>query len=300
MTRIPVRFWIGALGLAVSEALLFGRQPFVTQWFTPLAWTFYILLVDGLLERLQGHSPLTRCRWHFGWVALASIGIWCVFEAYNVRMHGWRYDGLPENMTVRLIGYAWAFATIGPGMFETRELMEVLFFRDRGPLPGGDPARVSRALAWTSISVGLVCLISPFLVSQDTARYLWAPVWAGFIFAVDPVNARRGRASIWVDALIGDNRRLWTLLLGGLVCGILWEFWNFWATTRWVYTFPPPIADLKLFEMPVVGFIGFPPFAVEYFVLTELVARLWGGNADLGAGKSASDREGPGRLAVTR
>jgi hypothetical protein len=35
--------------------------------------------------------------------------------------------------------------------------------------------------------------------------------------------------------------------------------------------------------MPVVGFIGFPPFAVEYFVLTELGSRLWGGNADLGA-----------------
>lgn len=226
---------------------------------------------------------MTRCRWRLAWVALTSIAIWVVFEAFNLWMHGWRYDGLPENMIVRVFGYSWAFATIGPGLFVTRELMEVLFFRNRGPLPGGDPSRVPPALAGISVLAGVACLVWPFLVSQDTARYLWAPVWAGVIFAVDPVNARRGRASIWVDALNGDSRRLWTLLLGGLVCGILWEFWNFWATARWVYTFPPPVSALKLFEMPVAGFMGFPPFAVEVYVLTELVATLWGGNADLGA-----------------
>jgi len=29
------------------------------------------------------------------------------------------------------------------------------------------------------------------------------------------------------------------------------------------------VGDLKLFEMPVLGFLGFPPFAVECFVMTS-------------------------------
>ena len=35
-------------------------------------------------------------------------------------------------------------------------------------------------------------LASPFLVSRPVARYLAAPVWLGFIFLLDPINASRG------------------------------------------------------------------------------------------------------------
>ena len=42
-------------------------------------------------------------------------------------------------------------------------------------------------------------LASPFLVSPDLARYLAAPVWLGFIFLLDPINARLGAESLWAD-----------------------------------------------------------------------------------------------------
>ena len=47
----------------------------------------------------------------------------------------------------------------------------------------------------------------------------------------------------------------------GIVCGVLWEFWNYWAIGKWQYliTFAGP----KLFEMPVPGYLGFPAFAFE-------------------------------------
>lgn len=282
---LPVRGLVGAIGLVASEVFLFAGNGFVGRFFTPLEWSFYILLVDGILERMTGTSPLRRAPLHVLWTALASIGIWYLFEGYNLLMEGWRYVGLPENMTVRVVGYFWAFATIGPGMFVTRELVATLLSRgtnapprpvDRRSLPG--------PLAWTSVVVGAACLLSPFVVPPETARYLWAPVWAGFIFLVDPVNARLGRTSIWRDALARDGHRLASLLLAGLVCGGLWEMWNFWALTKWHYTFPfAGIEHLRLFEMPLVGFIGFPPFAVEYYALTELLSILWGGNADLDA-----------------
>ena len=63
------------------------------------------------------------------------------------------------------------------------------------------------------------------------------------------------------------------LITAGLICGILWEFWNFWALTKWIYTVPF-FEDLKLFEMPLAGFFGFPPFTVECYVMINTVSIL--------------------------
>jgi hypothetical protein len=53
---------------------------------------------------------------------------------------------------------------------------------------------------------------------------------------------------------------------------MLWEFWNFWAFTKWEYIFPTPWPMLRYFEMPVLGLMGFLPFALEAFVVFHFVA----------------------------
>jgi hypothetical protein len=58
------------------------------------------------------------------------------------------------------------------------------------------------------------------------------------------------------------------LLAAGAVCGALWEFWNYRALTRWTYTVPY-LGDVKLFEMPVLGYLGFPPFALECYAVYQ-------------------------------
>jgi hypothetical protein len=64
----------------------------------------------------------------------------------------------------------------------------------------------------------------------------------------------------------------------GIVCGLLWECWNYWAHTKWVYTVPVP-PHVKLFEMPLAGYLGFPAFAVECFVMYVFTRRwLWRGS----------------------
>ena len=59
--------------------------------------------------------------------------------------------------------------------------------------------------------------------------------------------ARLGRVSFLREWLAGRNRRLWTLLAAGLICGVLWEFWNFWSASKWVYS-APFTPGLKYFE----------------------------------------------------
>ena len=36
--------------------------------------------------------------------------------------------------------------------------------------------------------------------------------------------------------------------------------------TKWIYNVPI-LPDVKIFEMPILGFGGFPPFAVECFAM---------------------------------
>ena len=99
--------------------------------------------------------------------------------------------------------------------------------------------------------------------SRHVARYLAAPVWLGFIFLLDPINARLGGESARLARRTRDRS---TWCSSGLLCGVLWEFWNYWSRAKWHYTVPI-MEHLKIFEMPVPGYLGFPAFALECFTM---------------------------------
>jgi hypothetical protein len=279
---MPRHSWAGLAILVVSEAGMLARvEPFWT-WHTPIAWTGYILLLDGIIFSMRGSSWLTTHRPEFVFLAMVSIPLWVVFEGYNLLIKNWYYINLPENLFVRFFGYAWAFATISPGIFQTAELVAVL--RARGATVRLKPDTTSKPdptskygvsglsrTDFVSIAAGLAMLVLPLAWPSP---YLAAPVFLGFIFLLDPLNARAGDQSLLADARRGEYDRALNLLLAGVVCGGLWEFWNFWARAKWIYTVPI-LGDLKIFEMPVLGYFGFPPFALECFTMYVFVRRLF-------------------------
>jgi hypothetical protein len=63
------------------------------------------------------------------------------------------------------------------------------------------------------------------------------------------------------------------LLLAGILCGGYWELCNFWSLEKWIYTVPF-FSQGKLFEMPYLGFLGFPPFCVQCFVMINALYLL--------------------------
>jgi len=269
--------WIGLCVLLLSEAGMLAKvEPFWT-WHTPIAWTGYILFVDGLLYRMRGRSWLTTDKGEFVFLAIASIPLWLVFEAYNLLIRNWHYVNLPENLFVRYAGYAWAFATISPAIFVTAELVAVLrsrAFDGRGSIPPVGVRRERRASDYVLVAGGAAMLLSPIVWPSP---YLAAPVFLGFVLLLDPINAWRGDQSLLDDISRGRWDRMQNLLAGGFICGGLWEFWNFWARAKWIYTVPI-VGDVKIFEMPVLGYFGFPPFALECFAM-YVCARslLWHG-----------------------
>lgn len=276
--RYPRYGTIGLLLLLVMEtAVLTNQLPShqgwyldeVTRWTTPVCWWGYIMAVAAWLRRRQGASLLSGGRDRLVMFALLSVAFWCVFEAYNCVMPGWEYVNLHPNLSVRYVGYVVAFATILPGMFLTAELLQSygVFINTRIP-----PLRWSPVALQTSLWLGAAfCLVPPFL-PVEWRGYTWALVWVGFILWLEPINYRRGAQSLFRDWEYGDVSRTLQLLMAGAVCGLLWEFWNYWAYTKWVYTFPVVLRDVRYFEMPVLGFLGFLPFAIEYFVLFHFVA----------------------------
>src|SRR6185503_5437970 len=225
--------WGGLLIMIVSEtATLLRIEPF-WSWNTPIAWTGFILFADAVVFRARGDSWMRSAPREFAMLALASIPLWLVFEAYNLVIRNWYYTGLPENTALRYFGYGWSFATITPAMFEGAELMAVARGSGRSGGPAGsirwgepetptrsksdlpDPPDLPDLRGPLSVAAGALMLVSPFLVSAELARYMAAPVWLGFIFLLDPINARLGGESLSIDLRAGRYDRLVNLSLSG-------------------------------------------------------------------------------------
>lgn len=100
-------------------------------------------------------------------------------------------------------------------------------------------------------------------------------VWVGFVLLLDPINDRNGGRSLirLMDKGRGDS--VLSLLTAGLVCGFLWEFWNYWAGAKWVYTIPFT-ETVRYFEMPVAGMLGFPVFALECYAMASTILLVLG------------------------
>jgi hypothetical protein len=266
---------VGLLLMVVSEAATLLRiEPFYS-WNTPICWTGFILFADGLVFRARGRSWIRSSPAEFAFLTLASIPLWLIFEFYNLYIDNWYYTGLPENPWLRTFGYAWSFATIWPAIFEAADLFDV-WRRRRSGAPSlasnvSSPSARSRGSALDaeagvpallSVGVGAAMLLWPLIWPS---QYLAAPVWLGFIFLLDPINVRLGGESLF-DRRNSMLRRAMNLVLAGFLCGVLWEFWNYWAGAKWHYTVPI-MENVKVFEMPVPGYLGFPAFALECFTM---------------------------------
>jgi hypothetical protein len=75
----------------------------------------------------------------------------------------------------------------------------------------------------------------------------------------------------------GRHDLLARLLLAGLLCGLVWESFNYLAPQKWIYTVRG-LEELKLFEMPVAGFLGFPALALDAFSFFAAVSFSLHGN----------------------
>jgi predicted flap endonuclease-1-like 5' DNA nuclease len=222
--------------------------------------------VDDVNRRLSGRSLLRDRPAHFAGLAGVSVLWWTLFELVNLRLGNWYYVMSLPWTPLRWAAGVIAFASVLPGIVETLSLVENLGLLRSVPV---------RPLAWSPakerivIALGAACLLLP-LVWPDVFFPL---TWGSLVFLLEPWNRRHARRSFLRDLEAGEAGPLCRTLVAGLICGALWEAWNFWARTKWMYTVPG-FEGLKVFEMPLAGFLGFPPFAVECIVFLRFLGAL--------------------------
>jgi len=259
------------LGLVVlAWSLNWSLSGFRTHYlFFPL-WLGFILAVDGLCLRRHGTSLLRRGRWRFLWLFALSIPVWWLFEALNLRTRNWEYVGSRE-----LEGLAYAFwtslnfSTVIPAVFVTAEWIG----RPSAPAEA-EPVRdrAGRPFPATAFAALGAAMLAALLAFPD---YAYPFLWLSLFFLVDPLNARSGRPSLLVQMALGRWRVPAVLGAAALVCGFFWELWNFYSDPKWVYRVPF-LGFAKVFEMPLLGYGGYIPFAWELYALYQLVRRPLG------------------------
>ena len=197
-----------------------------------------------------------------------SASYWYIFELYNLLIQNWLYINTSPEKWIAVTMKLLSFATVLPALYETADLLRFLskekkVHTNRAWIPENWDIS-SPALPSLAVILSLLPLLFPKLL-------FWA-VWLGPFLLMDSINHRLGRSSILRDWQAGDLRRTIIFLIAGYICGFLWEFWNYWAYTKWIYTVPIP--DMPhIFEMPILGFLGFGPFGLETFAFWTLV---WG------------------------
>jgi hypothetical protein len=257
--------WVGLGLIAVFWPLNWLLPGMRTAYlFFPL-WLGYILAVDALVLARAGDSLLMRSRKNFILLFVASSPFWWIFEWINSRTGNWEYVGSSHFTGLQYYTLCTiSFSTVMPAVFETAELARS--FRWISRFESGPRVRASQSLNFGLIASG-ICALALVL---SWPRYFYPLVWVAVVLILEPVNSWCGRDTFvqWLDR--GDWRPLLSLSLGALICGFFWEMWNFYSLPKWVYH-TPGAQFLHVFEMPLLGYAGYIPFALELFALKSLL-----------------------------
>ena len=269
-----------AFGWGVSLAEV---EPFRGYWFD-LVWSGFILAADAVVWARAGRSLLHGGGWRLLAMFALSAPFWWVFEIANWRLENWRYVGAhlfsgAAQAPLKTL----SFLFVLPALAESRDLLRSFA---RFPHPPAIPLP-----SWTAtalVVVGLVCVPLLYLFPDQT----FPLVWPAPLGVLDGIAELRGRPSIIGLVRRGRAGPVLLLAVAGLGTGILWEMWNFGALPFWQYRIPY-VGFWRVFEMPLLGYLGYPPFILA----ADAFWRLFSGGAGGLTEGPVTDlgREGPGR-----
>jgi hypothetical protein len=262
--------WLGLALVAVFWPLNWLLSGPRTQWgFFPL-WLGYSLTVDALVLYRSGTSLLSRNWRKYVGLFLVSAPAWWLFEVLNWRVQNWHYLGreLFSNFEYGVLA-SLSFSTVMPAVFGTAELMASFNFVRRIGRGPAIPADQSTTLFFFALGWAMLALMLAWPL------YFFPFTWLSVFFIIEPINIWLGHHSLARWTRQGDWRPVIALWLGVLVCAFFWEMWNYFSYPKWTYTVPW-VNFLHIFEMPLLGYGGYLPFALELYAIYHLVVGLLG------------------------
>ncbi len=241
-------------------------SPLQKHTFTPL-WLSYIFFVNALTFMRRGSCMWIEKRGYFLSLFPISALFWWFFEFLNRFVHNWYYTGTEDYGPLGYILFASiSFSTVLPAVLSTRELLLTSpLFKE------GFKGWKAIGVRWPRVTAGFCILLfgAGLFFLGVLPGLLYPLLWLSPLAVIISMQAMTRSK----HPLSGISRGDWSVPVSyaaaALVCGFFWEMWNSYSLAKWSYSFPF-FYGLKIFEMPLLGFMGYLPFGLECAAFTEL------------------------------
>jgi len=268
--RFPSHGWLGLILVGIFWILNWSLSGPHTHWgFFPM-WVGYCLIIDALVYWRTGTSLLTRGWRKYIGLFIVSAPVWWIFELLNLRTQNWIYVGTEIFSSQEYAFWTTlSFTTVIPAVFGSAEFFASFDFIKRlrrGPVIGTDKLTTILFFSAGWLMLGLM-LIWP--------KIFFLFIWLSLYFIIEPINIWIGNRSLAHWTQKGDWRPVISLWLGVLLTAFFWEMWNYYSYPKWIYQ----VAWgnwLHIFAMPLLGYGGYLPFALELYALYHMIAGLLG------------------------
>jgi len=269
-TKFPPHGWLGLILAGVFWILNWSLSGPRTHWgFLPM-WLGYCLVIDALVYWRSGTSLLTRGWRKYIGLFIVSAPVWWIFELLNLRTQNWTYVGAEIFSSQEYAFWTTlSFTTVIPAVFGSAEFFASFAFIKRlrrGPVIGTDKLTTTLFFIAGWLMLGLM-LIWP--------KIFFLFIWLSLYFIIEPLNVWLGNCSLAHWTQKGDWRPVISLWLGVLLTAFFWEMWNYYSYPKWIYHVAWG-GWLHIFEMPLLGYGGYLPFALELYALYHLITGFLG------------------------
>jgi hypothetical protein len=268
MKKLPIQLYIGISLVLIFWILNWSLSGLRTQWlFFPL-WLGYAITIDSLVYIRKGTSLSKRSLTGFILLFIFSIPAWWIFEFLNQFTHNWYYDGRQyfSNVEYSILASI-SFSTVMPAVFGTAELAST--FKWIKGINKRWIVEPTNQIIEIFFAAGFLMLF--LLLIFPNVFYVF--IWLAVFFIVEPLNYKLKINTLFDYIRVGNWRPVVALCIGSLICGFFWEMWNYLSYPHWIY-FVPGVNFLHIFEMPLLGYLGYIPFALELYSIYNLVAWL--------------------------
>lgn len=261
--KLPLRFWLGLLLIVIFWYLNWTLTGLRTHWaFFPL-WLGFALTVDSLVFLRKGSSLFSRNKLAYIGLFFLSIPVWWLFELFNSLTQNWQYWGRDHFTDFEFFLYASLnFATVIPVVFGTSELISTFLKKQNNGWVIKDEPKTGYIFILIGILMLALLIIFP--------KVFYPLIWMIVFFIVEGINVLLKNKSITTSLSKGNWQPVFSLWIGCLICGFFWEMWNYFSYPKWIYD-TPGVNFLHIFEMPLLGYLGYIPFSLELYSIYKLV-----------------------------
>jgi len=256
---------LGLVVTIVSWAVAWSSVPVLSEHSFFSLWVGYILVINGLSEFVFDDSLLRRMRSKFLLLFVVSIPFWWFFESINLIVQNWSYVfPHPISNARYAIEASISFSTVIPAVLSTSFLFNRYIIR-LGHKMRYRPIRIRARVLGLLVLLGaaFACLLP---VVPTIAFPL---VWIAPTLLFEPILYALNRNSMLDRIERGEWRLPIATMSAALFCGFWWEFWNYYSMPKWIYNIPY-VGFLEIFEMPVLGYLGYPFFGLIVYSYTVL------------------------------